>query len=62
MSDKFERNILARGLTASNVGSVIVVDEQSFKVLAVAYGPNDTLVQVENWLSIPNAKEITIID
>lgn len=59
---KFERKIVARGLTASNIGSTIVANGHHFKVESVAYDQPLGLVKINDYIILPNMEEISIID
>ncbi len=62
MNEKFERKILARGLTTSNIGATIKVDDQSFIVEDVKYQADATIVKITQYLVLPNDLEISIYD
>lgn len=56
------RQIAARGLTRSNVGSQLVLESGTFVIEDVKYGDGITLVKVNDYLRFPNLKEIAIVD
>lgn len=64
MSDesKFEREIVARGITTSNTGSEIRVNDATYRIEGVKYNGDTTLVKVNTWLVLPNDMKVTIID
>jgi len=62
MSDKFERRIMVRGLTSSNVGSRINFGQGDQMLEGVRYSDGKTIVKVSQWVEIPNSKEISIVD
>jgi hypothetical protein len=58
------RNIAARGLTKSNVGSSLLVDGKPYIIEDIRYSPGhkETLVKLNQYIAFGDLDEVTVID